>query len=87
MRTWLLITLQRYGGWKEYLGYEKGMVILYPFKMKWYKKKKPCFSSMRSKAYDICYKFISRGWVYTRMSFYLFAFILLEETFKSIGIF
>ena len=23
MRTWLLITLQRYGGWKEYLGYEK----------------------------------------------------------------
>ena len=56
MRTWLLITLQRYGGWKEYLGYEKGMVILYPFKMKWYKKKKPRFSSMRNKAYDICYK-------------------------------
>lgn len=23
MRTWLLITLQRYGGLKEYLGYEK----------------------------------------------------------------
>jgi len=43
MRTWLLITLQRYGGWKEYLGYEKGMVILYPFKMKWYKKEKASF--------------------------------------------
>ncbi len=43
MRTWLLITLQRYGGWKEYLGYEKGMVILYPFKMKWYKKEKALF--------------------------------------------
>lgn len=38
MRTWLLITLQRYGGWKEYLGYEKGMAILSPFKMECYKK-------------------------------------------------
>lgn len=40
MRTWLLITLQRYGGWKEYLGYEKGMAILSPFKMECYKKEK-----------------------------------------------
>lgn len=40
MRTWLLITLQRYGDLKEYLGYEKSVVILSPFKMERYKKEK-----------------------------------------------
>lgn len=79
MRTWLLITLQRYGGWKEYLGNEKGMAILSPFKMECYKKALLLMIEKQGLLY--CINIISRGWVYIRMSFYIFIFILFEETF------
>ena len=49
MRTWLLITLQRYGGMKMYLWGKKMQQIYTPFKLVGYKREKTCFSYLRNK--------------------------------------